>query len=88
MGKFFLLAGYFLTGVSAVGLFSYTAYAFESLRMYSFWLVMVVALLFIAAALADDFLASALGLTYQQYIGTLVSAIAVILIGGVLMWVH
>jgi hypothetical protein len=49
---------------------------------------MVVALLFIAAALADDFLASALGLTYQEYIGTLVSVIAVILIGGILMWVH
>jgi hypothetical protein len=88
MGKFLVLAGYFLTGVSTVGLFSYTAYAFESLRMYSFWLVTVVALLFIAAALADDFLASALGLTYSEYIGTLVSAITVILIGGVLMWVH
>ena len=88
MGKFFVLFGYFTLGVSAVGLFSYTAYAFETLRMYSFWLVLTAVIFVAVAAIADDFLAQALGLTHQEYIGILLIAIAVLIIGGVIQWVH
>jgi hypothetical protein len=88
MGKFFVLLGYFTVGVSTVGLFSYTAYAFEALRMYSFWLALTAVIFVAVGAIADDFLAEVLGLTHQQYIGTLLSAIAVLLIGGVIQWVR
>jgi uncharacterized membrane protein len=88
MGKFFNLIGCFIIGVSIVGLFSYTAYAFETLRMYSFWLSVVAAILIAVAALADDFLCGVLGVTYQEYLGLLISVIAILLIGGVIQWVH
>jgi uncharacterized membrane protein len=88
MGKFFVLTGCFLTGVSAVGLFSYTAYAFERLRMYGFWLSVCAALLLLASALADDFIAESLGLTYQQFIGWMVATVAILILGGVVQWVH
>ncbi len=88
MGKFYNLVGCFLIGVSTVGLFSFTAYAFESLRMYSFWLVVTAALLLLVCAIADDFIAEALGLTYQIYIGSLVATVAVLILGGVIAWVR
>lgn len=88
MGKFYTLFGCFLIGVSSVGLFSYTAFAFESLRMYSFWLVVTVALLLLASAIADDWFCEILGLSYQTYIGGLVTIIAVLILGGVISWVR
>jgi hypothetical protein len=88
MGKFFVLTGCFLTGVSAVGLFSYTAYAFESLRMYGFWLSVCAALLLLACALADDFIAESLDLTYEQFIGWMVTTVAILILGGTIAWVH
>jgi uncharacterized membrane protein len=88
MGKVFVLTGCFLTGISAVGLFSYTAYAFESLRMYGFWLSVCAALLLLVGALADDFIAESLGLTYQQFIGWMVTTVAILILGGVVQWVR
>ena len=88
MGKFYVLMGCFLTGVSAVGLFSYTAYAFESLRMYGFWLAVCAALLLLASAIADDFIAEALGLNYQQFIGWMVATVAILMLGGITQWVR
>ena len=88
MGKFFVLVGYFTLGVSVVGLFSYSAYAFETLRMYSFWLACTAVIFVAVGAIADDFLAERLGLTHQEYIGTLVSIIAILIIGGVIQWVR
>lgn len=88
MGKFFVLAGCFLTGVSVVGLFSFTAYAFENLRMYGFWLCVCAAILLLVGAVADEFIAESLGLNYQQYIGLMIATVAVLLLGGVLQWVR
>jgi hypothetical protein len=88
MGKFFVLVGCFIIGVSFTGLFSYTAYAFETLRMYSFWLALTAVIFIAVGALADDFLAAALGVSHQEYIGLLISAIALLLIGGVIQWVR
>lgn len=88
MGKFYTLFGCFLIGVSSVGLFSFTAYAFEPLRMYSFWLVVTAALLLLVCAIADEWMAEALGLTYQNYIGLLVATVAVLILGGVISWVR
>jgi ABC-type Na+ efflux pump permease subunit len=88
MSKAYAMIGYFLIGVSCTGLFSYTAYAIPQFQYYGFWLVVVTSILFIVAGVADEFFASAMGLSYQQYIGALISAIAIILIGGLIAWVH
>jgi hypothetical protein len=88
MSKAYTLVGYFLIGVSVVGLFSYSAYAFPNLQYYGFWLSVIISLLFVIGGVADDFFASVLGLSYQQYIGALISAIALVIIGGLIQWVH
>ncbi len=88
MGKAYVMAGYFLLGVSCVGLFSFTAYAVPQFQYYGFWLTVIVSILFVIAGVCDEFFASAMGLSYQEYIGLLITAIAVILIGGILQWVH
>lgn len=88
MGKFYTLLGSFLVGVSTVGLFSFTAYAFETLRMYSFWLVVVVALVLLAGAVADEFFAEALGLSIQQYIGWMIATVVILILGGTIAWVR
>jgi membrane associated rhomboid family serine protease len=87
MGKAIQLGGYFLLGVSCCGLFSYTAYVVPRFQYYAFWLVVVVSLLFIVCGLADDFLAEAIGVNYQTYVGGLIVSIAVVLIGSLLQWV-
>lgn len=88
MAKLYTLFGYFLIGVSSVGLFSYTAYAFPSLRMFSFWLVVTAALMLLVCAIADDWICEILGLSYQNYIGSLVATVAVLILGGVVAWVR
>ncbi|HEY9692220.1 MAG TPA: hypothetical protein V6D15_08455 [Oculatellaceae cyanobacterium] len=88
MGKFYTFIGYFLIGVSSVGLFSYTAFAVPQFQYYGFWLTVIVSILFIIAGVADEFFASAMGLSYQQYIGALISAIAVIIIASLIQWVR
>ncbi|MGB3206457.1 MAG: hypothetical protein WBB28_15835 [Crinalium sp.] len=88
MGKVYSFVGCFLIGVSSVGLFSFTSYAIPQFQYYGFWLTVIVSILFIIAGVCDEFFASAMGLTYQQYIGALITAIAVTLIGGILQWVH
>ncbi len=88
MGKAYTMIGHFLIGVSCVGLFSFTAYAVPQFQYYGFWLTVIVSILFIIAGVADEFFANAMGLSYQQYIGLLITAIAVILIGGLIQWVH
>ena len=82
------MIGYFLIGVSCTGLFSYTAYAFPQFQYYGFWLTVIVSILFVIAGVADEFFASAMGLSYQQYIGALISAIAVIIIASLIQWVR
>jgi len=88
MAKAYQFAGYFLIGASVVGLLSYTAYAFPPMQAYAFWISVVASLLLIVAGLADEFLSEAMGLTYQQYIGGMISAIAVIIIGSIIQWVR
>ncbi len=88
MGKAYVMAGYFLLGVSCTGLFSFTAYVSPRFQYYGFWLVVVTSILFIIGGICDEFFATAMGLSYQQYIGALISAIAIILIGSILQWVH
>jgi len=88
MHKIYKFCGYFLIGVSVVGLFSYTAVAFPNMAAFSFWISVVASILLIVAGLADEFLAEALGLNYQQYIGALISTVAIALIGGILQWVR
>ncbi len=88
MGKAYSFLGYFLLGVSTTGLFSYTVFVVPRFQFYAFWLVVIVSILFIVAGVADDFLAEAMGLTYQQYIGGLVTCIAVILIACLIQWVQ
>lgn len=88
MGKVYSFIGCFLIGVSCVGLFSFTAYAVPQFQYYGFWLSVIVSILFVIAGICDEFFASAMGLSYQQYIGLVITAIAVILIGGLIQWVH
>ncbi len=88
MAKAYVLSGYFLLGVSCTGLFSFTAYAFPQLRAYGLWLIIVASLLFIAAALADDFLTALLGLNYQEFLGAMITAIALLFIGILIQWVR
>jgi len=64
------------------------AIAFPVMAPFSFWISVVASILLIVAGLADEFLAEALGLNYQQYIGALISTVAVILIGGLIQWVQ
>lgn len=84
MSKGFQLIGYFLVGVSVTGIFSYSAKAFSNLQPYGFWVSVAVSLLLIVAGVCDDYFASVLGLSYQSYIGALISVIAVLIIGGVI----
>lgn len=88
MSKAYAMIGYFLIGVSCAGLFSFTAYAVPQFQYYGFWLVVVVSILFIIAGVADDFFASVLELSHQQYIGALISAIAIIVISSIIQWVQ
>ena len=88
MSKAYVLLGYFLIGVSVVGLFSYSAYAFPRLQYYGFWLSIITSLLLVIAGVADDFFASVLGLSYQQYIGALISAIALLIVGSLIQWIN
>jgi hypothetical protein len=87
MSKAYVLAGYFLLGVSLVGFFSYTALAFPKFQYYGFWISIVVSIMFVIAGVADDFFSQVLQVTYQQYIGGLITAIALIIVGGLIQWV-
>lgn len=88
MGNFFTMVGGFITGVSFVGLLSYTAYAFQSLRLYSLWLGLTAIILLMLGVFADDFLAEFLGLTHEQYLGCLMCAVAMFIAGGVIQWLN
>jgi hypothetical protein len=88
MGKAYVMAGYFLLGVSCTGLFSFTAYAFPVFANYAFWLVVTVSLLLIVAAAGDDFFSDVMGLTYRQYIGGLIVIVALLFIGSLIQWVR
>lgn len=88
MGKVIQLGGYFLIGVSCCGLFSYTAFVVPRFQAYAFWLVVVVSLCFIVAGLVDDFLSEAMGVTYIQYVGGLITLIAIVMLGSVVQWVR
>jgi len=88
MHKVYQFLGFFLIGVSVAGAFSFTAVAYPVMQAYAFWISVVASLLLIVAGLCDEFLAEALGLTYQQYIGGLIASVAIILIGGLIQWVQ
>ncbi|HEY9876021.1 MAG TPA: hypothetical protein V6D12_21500 [Candidatus Obscuribacterales bacterium] len=88
MHKVYQFCGYFLIGVSSVGLFSYTAVAFPNMAAFTFWISVVASIMLIVAGLADEFLAQWLGLGYYQYIGLVISLVAIALIGGLLQWVR
>ena len=88
MYRIYKFCGYFLIGVSAVGLFSYTAVAFPNMAAFTFWISVVASIMLIVAGLADEFLAQWLGLGYYQYIGLVISLVAIALIGGILPWVR
>jgi len=86
MGKLFTLIGFFLVGVGAVGLFSFSGYAFPNLRMYGVWLIIVAGILSACAISCDEFFCEALGLTEKQWHGIVFIAIAISLLGGVIQW--
>ncbi|AFZ15544.1 hypothetical protein Cri9333_4770 (plasmid) [Crinalium epipsammum PCC 9333] len=88
MGKGIQLGGYFLIGVSCCGLFSYTAYVVPRFQAYAFWLVVVVSLCFVVAGLVDDYLSEIMQITYQQYIGGLITIITITLIGSIIQWIQ
>ena len=88
MGKTIQLGGYFLLGVSCCGLFSYTASVVPRFQYYAFWLVVVVSLLFIVAGLVDDYLSEVMGVTYTQYVGGLITMIAITVLGAIVQWVR
>ena len=88
MHKIYQFCGYFLIGVSVVGFFSYSAVAFPSMAAFSFWISVVASILLIVAGLGDAFFAELLGLGYYQYIGLIISLVAIALIGGLIQWVQ
>jgi hypothetical protein len=86
--RFLNLAGWFVSGVSLVGFFSYTAAVFPLSRWMIFWLVILLALALAGMGLADELIAEELGINHKKFIGVLVLAIAILLIGGIIQWVH
>ena len=88
MGKSIQLGGYFLIGVSCCGLFSYTAYVVPRFQVYAFWLVVVISLCFVVAGLVDDYLSEVMGVTYTQYVGGLITMIAIVLLGSLIQWIQ
>lgn len=88
MGKSIQLGGYFLLGVSCTGLFSYSAFVIPRFQYYAFWLVVVVSLCFVVAGLVDDYLSEVMGVTYTQYIGGLITCIAIVLLGSIIQWIR
>ena len=84
MSKAFELVGYFLIGVSVTGIFSYSAKAFTNLQPYGFWLSVAASLLLILAGVADDYFVSILEMSYESYIGALITVIVILIIGGVI----
>jgi hypothetical protein len=86
MGQFFTLIGYFLIGVGAVGLFSFTAYAFPVLRMYGVWLIIVAGILSACAISCDEFFAESLDISERQWHGTVFVVIAIFILGGCIQW--
>ena len=55
---------------------------------FSFWISVVASILLIVAGLGDAFFAELLGLGYYQYIGLIISLVAIALIGGLIQWVQ
>jgi hypothetical protein len=86
MGRLYTLIGYFLIGVGSVGLFSFTAYAFPVLRMYSVWLIILVGILSAVAISADEFFAEMLEIPERQWHGAVFCAIALLILGGAIQW--
>lgn len=88
MSRIYILSGYFLVGVSIVGLFSFSASIFPNFRAYGFWLAVVIALILTALGLCDDYFAEVLGMSEYQYVGFLVSITLVLIVGGIIQWVR
>ncbi len=88
MSKLFILTGYFILGISVVGLFSFTASIFPNFRAYGFWMAVVVALIIAVLGLCDDYFAELFGMNQQQYIGFMASVALVLIVGGIIQWVR
>ena len=88
IGRAFVLIGYFMIGVSIVGLFSLSAYAFPAMRAYGFWLSVVAGLIVILLASCDDYFSDALEMSQLQYVALLVSIVLILLIGGTSQWIR
>jgi len=88
MHKLYQFSGFFLIGVSAVGLISYTAVAFPNMAAFSFWISVVASIMLIIAGLADEFFSQWLGLSYPQYRGLIMSLVGIALIGGLIQFVR
>lgn len=87
MSRIYLLAGYFLIGVSGSGLLSLTASLFPKFGNYSIWLIVIAGVVMTILAICDDYFAELLNLTNQQYVGLLASVTVVLILGSLIQWV-
>lgn len=86
MGKVYILLGYFLLGVALAGFVSYSAYLFPSLRAWGIALIIVSIIVFISISILDDFISSYIGIPYHVYVGVLIFAAMILIVGGVIQW--
>ncbi len=86
MNRFLFLAGCFLIGVAISGIVSYSASILPSLRLWSFWLLIVVFCIYAIAMICDDYLCQYFEIPRQQFIALIIGSFLMLLIGGLIQW--
>lgn len=87
MSKALFLAGCFLIGASISGVISYGASIIPSLRLWAFWLLIVIFCIYITAMICDDYLCQYFEIPRQQFITLMIGSFLMFLIGGSIQWV-
>ena len=86
MSKLYQIAGYFFLGVSTVGLISYSAYTFQTLKNWGISLGAIALGLLIIAAITDDAMINYLKIDRLTYLGCVIALAFLLIIGVVIQW--
>ena len=81
MGKLLEFLGYFLLGVSIVGLFAYTGYAVAESRIFLGSMLAIAIILFITGFITDDWMADRFNLQSEIYLGYLIWSVVGLIVG-------
>jgi hypothetical protein len=86
MNKIYNLAGYFLLGMSAVGLIAYSCQTFDRLRGWGQSLGAISLIVLILLAITDDAMINYLKITRLAYLGIIIGSTIFLLVGVLIQW--